>query len=404
MNLEITELSKEQIRNVDKIPKKVFIVPYRNRIQQKFFFSKYMSFILDNEEDYEIYFSHQYDTRNFNRGATKNIGFIAMKRKYPNDYKNITFIFNDVDTIPFTKIFDYETNAGVVKHYYGFTYTLGGIVVIKGGDFERINGYPNFWGWGNEDNCLQKRCEKNGIFIDRSVFYPIGSPEILQLFDGISRIISKRDPWRMKYDNGNDGIFSIKNLFYTIDDESKNPKDNVFVDQNNNIKIINIMTFSADLRHEEDDYYSYDLREPPRKIIHPNKLPKTSKTIVNTDDWINIPYYPTKEELSKMILNTNSKPANKYDEMSEKKLREYSQKMEREIKIEQQTKMVNLPDLRYQMKTQLEEYRNSKEQIINQHLSSLPPPPRVFSHQYANYMGVKQLATPSAKIGLGGIY
>ena len=99
MNLEITDLPNENTENLEKIPKKVFIVPYRNRVQQKFFFSKYMSFILENEEDYEIYFSHQCDTRNFNRGATKNIGFIAMKQKYPNDYKNITFIFNDVDTL-----------------------------------------------------------------------------------------------------------------------------------------------------------------------------------------------------------------------------------------------------------------------------------------------------------------
>ena len=405
MNLEITDLPNENTENLEKIPKKVFIVPDRNRVQQKFFFSKYMSFILENEEDYEIYFSHQCDTRNFNRGATKNIGFIAMKQKYPNDYKNITFIFNDVDTIPFTKIFDYETTPGVVKHYYGFTYTLGGIVVIKGGDFERINGYPNFWGWGNEDNCLQKRCEKNGIFIDRSIFYQIGSPEILQLFDGISRIISKRDPWRMKYDNGVDGIFTIKKLFYTIDYESKNPKDNVFVVENDNIKIINIMSFLADLRHEEDDYYSYDLREPPRKIINPNKLPKTNKTIVNTDDWRNIPYYPTAEEAKQMSLaNGNVNSQSNYDDMSEKKLREYSKQMEKEIKIEQQSKMLNFPELRSQMKTQLEEYRNSKQQIMNQSGSSLPPPPHIFSPKYANYIGVKPLATPSARIGLGGLY
>ena len=90
-----------------KIPKRVFIVPYRNRVQHKFFFSKYMSFILEDKDDYEIYFSHQCDARTFNRGAIKNIGFIAIKNKYPEHYKDITFIFNDVDTIPFYKIFDY---------------------------------------------------------------------------------------------------------------------------------------------------------------------------------------------------------------------------------------------------------------------------------------------------------
>ena len=57
----------------DNMPKRIFIVPYRNRIQQKFFFSKQMDFILEGQTDYEIYFVHQCDNRNFNRGATKNI-------------------------------------------------------------------------------------------------------------------------------------------------------------------------------------------------------------------------------------------------------------------------------------------------------------------------------------------
>ena len=126
-------------------PKFVFIVPYRNRPQHKFFFSNYISSILIDNSDYEIYFSHQCDARSFNRGGTKNIGFLAIKNKYPNGYKDITFVFNDVDTIPFTNLFDYETVPGIVKHFYGFKYALGGIVSIKGSDFEATNGYPNFW-------------------------------------------------------------------------------------------------------------------------------------------------------------------------------------------------------------------------------------------------------------------
>jgi hypothetical protein len=208
----------------------------------------------------------------------------------------MTFIFNDIDTIPFTKIFDYETTPGVVKHYYGYKYALGGIVVIKGADFERINGYPCFWGWGMEDNCLQKRCTAFNITIDRSTFYNIGSPQILQLFDGISRIISKKDPWRMEHDNGIDGIKTINKLKYTIDEKSVNDNDNIFSVMNSRIHFINIQTFNTYVKFEQDSYYSYDLREPQRKIVNPNQLRETIKTVATTDDWSNIPYYPTKKE------------------------------------------------------------------------------------------------------------
>ena len=294
-----------------KIPKNIFIVPYRNRVQQKFFFSKYMSFILEDNDDYEIYFSHQCDSRTFNRGATKNIGFLAMKNKYPEHYKNINFIFNDVDTIPFNKIFNYETTEGNVKHFYGYKYALGGIVVIKGSDFEKINGYPCYWGWGMEDNVLQKRCMNYGLNIDRSVFYKIGSPEILQLFDGISRIISKKDPWRMDKDNGVDGLNTISKLEYVIDSKSLNPNDNIFTVHNSNIFFINISTFLTYVRYETDIYYNYDLREPKRKILHPDSIRETKKTVVTTDNWTNIPYYPTtkekREELAKRYISLGKK-------------------------------------------------------------------------------------------------
>ena len=282
-----------------QIPTKVFIVPYRNRPQQKFFFSKYMTFLLEDMSDYDVYFSHQSDARHFNRGAMKNIGFIAMKQKYPNHYKNITFIFNDVDTMPFSKIFDYETVPGVIKHYYGFKYSLGGIVVIKGGDFERINGYPSLWGYGFEDNCLQKRADLFRLKIDRTNFYPIGSPEILQLFDGVSRIINKTDPWRMKNDNGYDGLRTITQLSYSIDTISTNEADNRLVVENPNIFIINTTHFLTGIDYNTDEYYKYDLREPARAIIAPHKIrrnPANLNDIKSVDDWTNIPYYPMKKE------------------------------------------------------------------------------------------------------------
>jgi len=275
------------------VPKKIFIVPYRNREEQKFFFCKYMSFLLEDINDYEIYFSHQCDDRPFNRGAIKNIGFLAMKEKYPNHYKNINFIFNDIDTIPYNKLFDYTTSQGIVKHYYGFEYTLGGIVVIKGYDFERINGYPNFWGWGMEDSCLQKRCNLYNLKIDRTVFYPIGSPEILQLFDGVSRIISKRDTSRMKKDDGVSGLKSIQNIIY--DNEIYNLDLNM-----ESFFYINVNHFITESDVESDAFYKYDLREPVRKIIYPDKKNEYIVDVnATTNNWTNIPYYPTLEERKK---------------------------------------------------------------------------------------------------------
>lgn len=273
------------------IPEIVFIVPYRNRPQHKFYFSKYMTSILKRPiSSYEIYFSHQCDARSFNRGATKNIGFLAVKHKYPNHYKNITFVFNDIDTIPFNDILNYMVTAGTAKHYYGFNYALGGIVAIKGGDFEKSNGYPNFWGWGMEDNVLQNRVLNCGINIDRNQFYKIGSPEILQLFDGVSRFINKKDPWRATHDTNIDGIKTIHKLNYSVDKTSNNPVDNIHRVEASNIFIINILSFMTGTRFEQDNYYKYDLRDPPRKIIHPSRI-TTNKTKI-TDDWSDIPYNP----------------------------------------------------------------------------------------------------------------
>jgi hypothetical protein len=317
------------------VPQKIFIVPYRSRIQHKFFLSKYMTFLLEDEApgNYEIYFSHQSDDRPFNRGATKNIGFLAMKRKYPNDYKNMTFIFNDVDTIPFNKIFNYDTTEGIVQHLYGFHFALGGIVIFKGADFEKINGYPNFWGWGQEDNVLQLRCNKYGLVIDRSQFYGIGSHEILQFFDGIKRIVVRTSHQDAKDDNGVDGLKSIYRLSYTIDTESSNPNDNIYTVVNPYIFVINIKSFMTLTNPEEKQFASYDLRDKPGESIKVG------------------PRFGMKLETAKQ--NTQQK--------------------------------------------------QPKPQKITPLAKTINPSVNIFSSQYAKNMGIKERATASSKIGIGGI-
>ena len=204
-------------------PKLVFIIPYRNRLEQKFVFEKYMKYIMEDykKNEYRIFFVEQKDFRDFNRGALKNIGFLAMKKKYPHDYKKITFVFNDIDTFPYKKgLLDYKTKRGYIKHFFGFENTLGGIFSITGEDFEKVGGFPNFWTWGYEDNIIQNKILKNGsMMIDRSNFYPIFDHKIVHMTDSLKRVINLNQVNDKDITiEVNNNIWSIMNLQYKIVD------------------------------------------------------------------------------------------------------------------------------------------------------------------------------------------
>jgi len=201
-------------------PDLIFIIPYRNREKQYHFFKRQMAYILEDETNYKILYIHQKDNRDFNRGALKNIGFIIVKQLYPDTYKNITLVFNDIDTMPTEKnLFDYKTSKQIIKHFYGFKFALGGIVSINAEDFEILNGFPNYWAWGYEDNELQSRALVKNIRIDRSRFYNIGDPHIAHLMDGMHRTINKNEFKYFKW-KSQEGINSIHNLQYEINDEN----------------------------------------------------------------------------------------------------------------------------------------------------------------------------------------
>lgn len=235
------------------IPKIIFIVPYRNRENEKIHFSNYMKYILEdyNKNDYEIYYSFQKDNKPFNRGAIKNIGFITMKNKYINDYKNITFVFNDVDTVPYKKnVLNYITKQGIIKHFYGFEFALGGIVSITGSDFETIGGFPNNWGWGFEDNALNERALKNNIIIDRNTFFNIKSPEIIQINTSNIRTISNNENLKYFKKVLNETYNNINNLKYNITEDNNN---------NNNEFIINITNFTTLTDPNSSTYFNHDV-------------------------------------------------------------------------------------------------------------------------------------------------
>jgi hypothetical protein len=200
-------------------PTIIFIVPYRNREVQQEFFDKHMHYVMEDVplNTWEIMYIHQKDSRSFNRGAIKNIGFLCVKEKYPDTYKNITLVFNDIDIMPIKKnFFDYATLPGIIKHFYGFRNTLGGIVSILGKDFEKIGGFPNFWAWGYEDNMLQIRVLQNHMQIDRSTFYPLWDKHVIMLHDGVLRDINRSE--FMNYlQLTNEGFHSIRYLKYTTE-------------------------------------------------------------------------------------------------------------------------------------------------------------------------------------------
>ena len=202
--------------------KKLFIIPFRERESQRCVFINHMQKVLE-DEDYEFIFVHQKDKRTFNRGGLKNIGFLYAKKTYPQDYKKMTFIFHDIDTVPYKKgLFDYETIQGVVKHYFGFKFALGGMFAIKGGDFEKIYGFPNFWGWGFEDNNIQRRWTASGGKTDRSQFFPIHHKNVVGFHNGAVQLMFKtvnkknvtfHNGWKME----DSGFHTIKDLHYNVE-------------------------------------------------------------------------------------------------------------------------------------------------------------------------------------------
>jgi hypothetical protein len=246
-------------------PKVVFIVPYRDREEQKVEFIKKMKVLLKdvNKQTYNILFIHQCDKRGFNRGALKNIGFLSVKNDYPETYKDITLCFNDIDTYPTTPglIPDYSTTPGQVKHFYGYKFTLGGIVSINAYDFEKINGFPNYWTWGYEDNMLNNRVLEANIIIDRSIFYSISDKRISQINNSPLRIVNKFEFGRYVAKD-REGIDSIYNLRYNINDGSG---------------LVNVTYFDTNYNPNPEFNIEYDTRNtiPPFQVTN-NRRGKTS--------------------------------------------------------------------------------------------------------------------------------
>ena len=195
-------------------PDIVLIVPYRNRKPHLAVFVSIMPRILEGK-NYRVWFIHQSDTRPFNRGALKNIGFIILRRTYPKHYRQINVIFHDIDFMPYQQNqFSYTTTPGTIRHFYGYPDSLGGIFAIKGADFEKTNGFPNFWTWGLEDNLIYHRAKRVGLRTDYREFTHAEkqADKVIGLWHGWNRLINPKRVLESTNDTGRSGISSVHSI------------------------------------------------------------------------------------------------------------------------------------------------------------------------------------------------
>lgn len=304
----ITFFYDKQSNNTDlsfsnKKPNIIIIVPYRDRPEQLYFFTTHMSHILtqyaEQDKVVRVLFCHQVDKRPFNRGAMKNLGYIWSKKTYGEDVANkITFVFHDIDTLPYKKhIMDYDLDTvinkreknkyqdEIVKHFYGYKFALGGIFSIKGRVFELLGGFPNFWGWGYEDNAFAYKCEIFDIDINYDDFYPILDNKVLFLNNGHKKITtdSNKDYMSLITKNCIDNIKNVHFVERNIDDNFNIEvlKNNVnYVNGNIQFTMIDVLDFSVDNKYTEiiEDNYSGFINVPKYKQ---KELENIKREIIN---------------------------------------------------------------------------------------------------------------------------
>jgi len=113
------------------------------------------------------------DGRRFNKGAVLNAGFREVALTHDD-----VLCLHDIDLIPSPELCaDYARALPprTVRHlgatfprYAGMKRFMGGVLMLRAGDFMRANGFPNdFEGWGGEDDVLGLRVRLLGLAVER---------------------------------------------------------------------------------------------------------------------------------------------------------------------------------------------------------------------------------------------
>lgn len=256
-------------------PKVIIIIPIRDRESAKTVFK-------NNYRDcctIKSLFINQDWGMPFNRGAMLNIGFLEVKKLFPNDYKIVTLVLHDVDVIPYPNINKkdliqkFVTSSGSIKHIYGFNHTLGGVVAITGEDFERVGGFPNIYGWGEEDFVFIDRVKKYSLTIDRSDHHFINadkpSKQTLQIS---SQVPTKKDTFRVYCVSETERAHKIE-----IENDTFNSILSYNIDRNKNNLMVTTFDTGNTISLQSNNFKVYSLVALPMNLIKTNSKQKNIK-------------------------------------------------------------------------------------------------------------------------------
>jgi len=121
------------------------------------------------------------------------------------------------------------SSPGVIRHPYGEIDPrkgpiMGCFTILYASDYARVNGVPNYYGWGVEDVTFGFRCQAAGIQIDESGFIPRYSDS--RIYDEVShrtpadltyiRACHDRNQRLMQAENFAQPVSGISTVKYTL--------------------------------------------------------------------------------------------------------------------------------------------------------------------------------------------
>ncbi|XP_049809933.1 beta-1,4-galactosyltransferase 7 [Schistocerca nitens] len=166
-----TEEQTYQTEGDEAKHKLAVLVPFRDRFDELLEFAPHMHKFLKRQNiNHQIFVLNQIDSYRFNRAALINVGFREVCPEC--DY----IAMHDVDLLPLNSQLSYGYPESGPFHVaspqlhprYNYSTFVGGILLIKREDFQKVNGMSNkYWGWGLEDDEFYVRLKEAKLQISR---------------------------------------------------------------------------------------------------------------------------------------------------------------------------------------------------------------------------------------------